>query len=322
MILITVKQVMLNPRRWGRLCGEQEDVKVWLARYLGVQLRVCCPLDWDHVWTEVFDGQAWQPLDPDCVNFARRLGEGIGAWTRVLALGTPLSGPGPAAATEDATEAYLLRAGGSPAELEDWRGRVAAARADASGALTQSKTLCGRALEAAGLDDAAVTAELRVAQAGFDRGLPWWDLGDQEDLGTWGPGWGPGDREELATPVRAYVLRAQAQALRCTKGHGLAACAAPASGLACDLCGAGLAGGAQADQDNNDDNDDNHIHSNNSNTTNANNNAVMLLMLIIRPSAAAPAASTPAPPASRAARPPRRGRSRFIKGGCSGNRVL
>lgn len=46
-------EITLNPRKWGRLCGETEDLKMWLARYLGVRLRVCCPLDWDHVWTEV-----------------------------------------------------------------------------------------------------------------------------------------------------------------------------------------------------------------------------------------------------------------------------
>jgi len=170
-------EVMLNPRRWGRLCGEQEDLKAWLARYLGVHLRVCVPLDWDHVWTEVWDGEGWQPLDPNCVNFARRLHEGIGSWTAVLALGTPGSGGNsPAEATEDATEAYLARAQGTSEELEAWRSQIAAAIADPSGALTQSRTVCGHVLHLAGFGPEGRGAELRRAQADFDAGRDWWDL--------------------------------------------------------------------------------------------------------------------------------------------------
>ncbi|CAE8696836.1 unnamed protein product, partial [Polarella glacialis] len=166
-------EVTLNPRRWGRLCGEQEDLKAWLARYLGVRLRVCCPLDWDHVWTEVWDGTAWKPLDPNCLNFARRLQEGIGSWTRVLAIGTPGSGKDAAdagEASEEVTEAYFARAGGSPEELRNWRATVDAARADASGASTQSRTLCGHVLQVARFDDLRITQELRSAQADFDLG--------------------------------------------------------------------------------------------------------------------------------------------------------
>ncbi|CAE8677503.1 unnamed protein product, partial [Polarella glacialis] len=166
-------EVTLNPRRWGRLCGEQEDLKAWLARYLGVRLRVCCPLDWDHVWTEVWDGIAWKPLDPNCLNFARRLHEGIGSWTRVLAIGTPGSGKDAAdagEASEEVTEAYFARAGGSPEELRNWRATVDAARADASGASTQSRTLCGHVLQVARFDDLRITQELRSAQADFDLG--------------------------------------------------------------------------------------------------------------------------------------------------------
>ncbi|CAK0876963.1 unnamed protein product [Prorocentrum cordatum] len=175
-------EVTLRPARWGRLCGEQEDLKKWLASYLGVRLRVCLPLDWDHVWTEVWDGSAWVPLDPDCVNFARRLNEGIGSWTGVVAVGTPASGPGPAAAQEasqDVGEAYLLRAGGSDEEVAAWRGQVAAARADPSGAATQAKTLCGWLLQAVGWGPDRVTAELRAAQAGYDGGQEWWELPDE-----------------------------------------------------------------------------------------------------------------------------------------------
>ena len=70
-------EVTLNPNRWGRLCGEQEDLKVWLAKFLGLRLRYVFPTDWDHVWTEVWDGEAFQPLPPNH-DFAVRLHEGIG----------------------------------------------------------------------------------------------------------------------------------------------------------------------------------------------------------------------------------------------------
>ncbi|CAK9018514.1 unnamed protein product [Durusdinium trenchii] len=108
-------EITLNPRRWGRLCGEQEDLKAWLAKYLSIPLRVCVPLDWDHVWTEVFNGDRWVPLDQNCLHFARRLHEGIGAWTHVLAIGTPGSGD-VLEATEEVTEAYLRHAEGSAEE--------------------------------------------------------------------------------------------------------------------------------------------------------------------------------------------------------------
>lgn len=182
-------EVTLNPHRWGRLCGEQEDLKTWLAQYLGVRLRVCVPLDWDHVWTEVWDGTEWRPLDPNCVNFARRLNEGIGSWTGVLALGTPGSGGGathtPAAATEDVTEAYMLRAQGTPQELAAWRAQVAAAcaagpEAATTGEATQARTLCGHVLQRAGFDAARSTAELRAAQADFDAGRACFELGGVE----------------------------------------------------------------------------------------------------------------------------------------------
>lgn len=169
----------LNPRRWGRLCGEQEDLKLWLAHYLGVRLRMCRPMDWDHVWTEVYNDEVgtWRPLDPNCVNFARRLHEGIGSWTRVLAIGTPASGGASSAdTTEDATETYLELAGGRAEEVAAWHAQISAARADASGASTQSRTLVGHVLEVAGIDGAAATAELRQAQRDFDAGGAWCEL--------------------------------------------------------------------------------------------------------------------------------------------------
>jgi len=168
-------EITLNPSRWGRLCGEQEDLKLWLAKYLGVRLRVCCPLDWDHVWTEVFDGTFWQPLDPNCINFARRLHEGIGAWTGVLALGSQLSGNA-TQDSEDVTQAYLSRASPKVEEMSTWLEMISAARADASGRSTQSHTLCGHVLDQAGFDHARVTEELQMAQLDFDKGIDWWDL--------------------------------------------------------------------------------------------------------------------------------------------------
>lgn len=170
-------EVTLNPNRWGRLCGEQEDLKAWLAHYLGVRLRACLPLDWDHVWTEAWDGAEWQPLDPNCINFARRLNEGIGSWTGVLAIGTPGSGPdGGQQASEDATQAYLVRAQGSDDETAAWLSQIQAARDDITGKLTQSKTLCGHALQMAALEPKEITAELRAAQRAFDTGVDFWDL--------------------------------------------------------------------------------------------------------------------------------------------------
>ena len=40
--------VTLTPRRWGRLCGEQEDARAALAAHLHIPLRVAVPLDWEH----------------------------------------------------------------------------------------------------------------------------------------------------------------------------------------------------------------------------------------------------------------------------------
>ncbi|CAE7735644.1 DNAH6, partial [Symbiodinium sp. CCMP2456] len=163
----THPEVTLNPNRWGRLCGEQEDLKAWLARYLGVRLRVCLPLDWDHVWTEVFDGDSWRPLDPNCVDFARRLNEGIGSWTHVLAIGTPGSGD-MVAATEEVTEKYLLMAQASDDEVTAWRRQIHSAKVDPTGQATQSRTSHGHTLLCAGLKDHEITAELRAAQHAFD----------------------------------------------------------------------------------------------------------------------------------------------------------
>jgi hypothetical protein len=112
-------KTILNPYRWGRLCGEQEDLRLDLANYLGIPIRTCIPLDWDHIWSEEyrknpvfasnrsiynnnevqvsaitqsvsssssFSDGAWVVRDDNARNFAVRLDEGIGSWTGVLAI--------------------------------------------------------------------------------------------------------------------------------------------------------------------------------------------------------------------------------------------
>ncbi|KAL3772102.1 hypothetical protein ACHAW5_004940 [Stephanodiscus triporus] len=94
-------RIMLNPNRHGRLCGEQEDLRLILAGYLNVSVRMVVPLDWDHVWSEYNESSssassssassssassAWQVHDGDARNFCRRLDEGIGSWTGVWAI--------------------------------------------------------------------------------------------------------------------------------------------------------------------------------------------------------------------------------------------
>lgn len=70
----------------------------------------------------------------------------------------------------------MVRAKGTPQELDAWRLQIGTARADATGASTQSKTLCGHVLERAGFDDMRITMELQVAQGDFDAGREWWDV--------------------------------------------------------------------------------------------------------------------------------------------------
>ena len=180
-------QVILNPNRWGRLCGEQEDLRAALARHLSVPLRAILPLDWDHVWSETrreADG-AWVacqgPGDAPAANFAGRLDEGIGAWTRVIAVSADVEG------TSDVTEEYLscCSAGGRADERLDeemprYRETVSAARADASGSATQAKTLNGHVLHRAGFGREEVTCILR--QAVVDHGVVgWWEWQEEEE---------------------------------------------------------------------------------------------------------------------------------------------
>jgi len=176
-------QVTLNPHRWGRLCGEQEDLRHALARHLRVPLRAVLPLDWDHVWSETrreADG-AWVPCegpgDAPAANFAGRLDEGLGAWTRVLAVSAD------AAATEDVTEAYLASRGAGEGRADPalakhmprYRALVQAARTDASGGTTQAKTLNGHVLHRAGLMSYEIDAVLKHAVE--EHGTKaWWEL--------------------------------------------------------------------------------------------------------------------------------------------------
>ena len=182
-------QVILNPNRWGRLCGEQEDLRGALARHLHIPLRAILPVDWDHVWSEMrreADG-AWVPCqgpgDAPAANFAGRLDEGIGAWTRVLAISADRE------QTADVTDEYLACCtvgGRAEAALDKnmlrYRMVVDAAREDASGASTQAKTLNGHVLHRAGFGSEEVTAILRRAVA--DHGVRgWWEWEEEEEGG-------------------------------------------------------------------------------------------------------------------------------------------
>ena len=176
----------LNPHRWGRLCGEQEDLRAWLADACGVPLRTIVPLDWDHVWSEArADGAAasgWDaPSDESAANFCCRLDEGIGAWTGVLAVGAESEW------CACVTEEYLRGAAdGGRADAEHapslgrYRAAVEAARADCTGTTTQARTLNGHVVWArAGFGSAHVTSVLRRAAADYGT-REWWELADED----------------------------------------------------------------------------------------------------------------------------------------------
>jgi len=155
-----------------------------LAEALGVQLRTMVLLDWDHVWSEVAfppthaevafppsgaggASPLWlPPTDPDARNFAARLDEGIGAWTRVLGVSFDPRGCG------CDTEEYLrcAAAGGRidvahAARLGEYRRLVHGARADPSGSSSQAGTLNGYVLAGAGFSDQQVTDVMARAAA-------------------------------------------------------------------------------------------------------------------------------------------------------------
>lgn len=174
-------EVVLNPSRWGRLCGEQEDLRLHLAAYLDVDLRTAVPLDWDHVWSEyrcAGESELWAVHDGPARNFASRLDEGIRAWTGVLVVSPDPSLCG------DATDEYLRcrnddEGGRADPEHSDsmprWREIVDAARRDASGALTQAKTLNGYVLHRAGLSSKDITEEVQRAAEHYGK-RAWWQL--------------------------------------------------------------------------------------------------------------------------------------------------
>jgi len=170
-------EIILNPNRWGRLCGEQEDLRQALAEHLNLQLRKVKPLDWDHIWSELqLEDGSWHVFDGLGRNHAARIDENIGAWSRVLAIGTESK------YCEDVTEEYLrCKCDGGRAddkhksEMQRYRKTVTNARTDSTGASMQAKTLHGFILENAGFTDKDITAIMR--RAAEDHGTKnWWQF--------------------------------------------------------------------------------------------------------------------------------------------------
>lgn len=198
---------ILNPNRWGRLCGEQEDLRLDLANYLGIPIRTCIPLDWDHIWSEEYrstfvsnddgdkkgidapamlhslsssspiDGE-WLVQDDNARNFAVRLDEGIGSWTGVLAIC-----PDPERCC-DVTDEYLKcrntdgtgRADDRFAsEMDRYRQVVEHARMDASGDLTQARTVNGYALQRTGFSSSDITLAMRRAVLDYGTRKHWYE---------------------------------------------------------------------------------------------------------------------------------------------------
>ena len=171
--------IILNPRRWGRLCGEQEDLRLDLANYFGfISIRTIIPLDWDHIWSEFHiideDGDSdhdevsytsknWRIRDDDS-NFAARLDEGIGYWTKILAVS-----PNPDFCG-DVTNYYLLSEckGGHASDnmmrdMNRYRQCVSRARQDHSGLFTQAGTVNGYVIQRAGLTSPEITSIMKRA---------------------------------------------------------------------------------------------------------------------------------------------------------------
>lgn len=172
-------QIILNPQRWGRLCGEQEDLRLDLANYFGfVSIRSIVPLDWDHIWSEFRiidedgedccdedsrDFEKWRLKDDDR-NFAARLDEGIGSWTAVFAVS-----PNPDLC-RDLTNSYLSceSTGGCAdnhfmGEMKRYRRRITETRTDHSGAMTQAGTVNGYAVQRAKLTSSKITSIIQRA---------------------------------------------------------------------------------------------------------------------------------------------------------------
>jgi hypothetical protein len=172
-----IQKVILNPNKWGRLCGDQEDLRLTLAEYLNIPVRLIFPLDWDHVWSEYQQFSHWEVHDGSARNFCRRLDEGIGSWTRVWAIHPNEDW------CQDVTQDYLKykQEGGrvddhnDGSDMERYRKTVQAAQMDETGGLTQAKTCNGYIISRANFTDEDITKELK--QATVEYGMKeWWQL--------------------------------------------------------------------------------------------------------------------------------------------------
>lgn len=175
-------KVVLNPNKWGRLCGDQEDLRLTLADYLKIPVRLVIPLDWDHVWSEYKSSSSnvsWEVQDGSARNFARRLDEGIGSWTRVWAISSNIEW------CQDVTCEYLMykKNGGRADDRNDQAGdemsrfkeTVKEARNDSTGHLTQAKTCYGYILARANFTGDIITKELQRAASEYGD-KEWWQL--------------------------------------------------------------------------------------------------------------------------------------------------
>ena len=175
-------QIILNPNKWGRLCGEQEDLRLMLEDYLDIPVRLAVPLDWDHIWSEYKSSSGgWQVQDGSARNFCCRLDEGIGSWTRVWTIHTNPEW------CQDVTQEYLAyqRDGGRAddrdhygedcARMKQYEQKVQAAQKDLSGELTQAKTCNGYVLARANLSSEEITQELQRAARDYGS-KEWWQI--------------------------------------------------------------------------------------------------------------------------------------------------
>ena len=174
-------RILLNPNKWGRLCGDQEDLRLTFAEYLNIPVRLAVPLDWDHVWSEYSNASStWQVQDNSARNFCCRLDEGIGSWTGVWAIH-----PNPDWC-EEVTQNYLtIQQKGGRADnniddktMERYRQITKEARLDKSGDLTQAKTVNGYVLTRANLSHGSITVELQRAARDYFGTKKWWELND------------------------------------------------------------------------------------------------------------------------------------------------
>ena len=173
-------KILLNPNKWGRLCGDQEDLRLILADYLKIPVRYIRPLDWDHCWSEYQTSSTsndWDVHDGSARNFCRRIDEGIGSWTRVWAIHPDFC--------EDVTQKYLnyKKYGGraddrNDEEIDDMirYGKIVKdAQYDATGEMTQAKTCNGYILARGNYTDEEITDELRRAAKEY-KDKEWWQL--------------------------------------------------------------------------------------------------------------------------------------------------